>query len=157
MTELLTLQRLSNDGTATLGSLRICNVHLCYVLEDAPRPVKVKGKTRIPAGRYPLAFRMIGGFHANYSERYKDMHKGMIEILNVPDFKYILIHVGNFHGDTEGCLLVGESHARDRDGNNMVTSSDATYRKIYPVLQSLMSAGILKKILILDEAPNAAR
>lgn len=148
---LLNLKRLQNNGVATIGSLRLCDVHLCYVIEDAPRPEKIKGKTRIPAGRYKIAFRKYGGFHNKYSDRFPDMHKGMIELQDVPDFKYILIHIGNFHGDTDGCLLVGESVLQQKDGNPMVTSSEATYRRVYPVLASLMRAGILKEILVEDE------
>lgn len=155
MTDLLTLQRLANDGTATLGSLRVCGNHICHVIEDAPRPEKIHGKTRIPAGRYKLGFRMTGGFHQKYSDKFPDIHKGMIELLDVPNFKYILVHIGNFHTDTDGCLVVGDRPTRDVNNNYAVTASRTTYLKTYPVLQSLIAARVLKHILILDEEKGA--
>ena len=57
---------------------------------------------------------------------------GMLEILDVPNFTYVLIHCGNTDEDTAGCLLVG-----DTQNNNNVTedgfigSSTNAYKRIY--------------------------
>ena len=40
---------------------------------------------------------------------------GMLHVLDVPNFKYILIHCGNTDEDTAGCLLLG-----DTQENNLV-------------------------------------
>ena len=79
---------------------------LCYTLEDEYRKDKVKGETRIPAGTYDIILRKVGSFHTKYSEKFKDMHKGMLWVKDVPNFEYILIHIGNTDEDTSGCLLV---------------------------------------------------
>jgi hypothetical protein len=73
------------------------------------RDVKVKGETRIPAGRYQVTLRTEGGFHSKYSEKYGEMHKGMLWVRDVPGFEYILIHTGNTDEHTAGCLLVGNT------------------------------------------------
>ena len=82
---------------------------LCYTLEDEHRNFKVSGETRVPAGTYKIELRTEGGFHKRYSRKYGRMHKGMLQITNVPGFEYILIHTGNTDEHTAGCLLVGDS------------------------------------------------
>ena len=53
---------------------------LCYTLEDEKREDKVVGETRIPAGVYKILLRKEGGFHARYTKKYGNMHKGMLHI-----------------------------------------------------------------------------
>jgi len=105
---------------------------LCYTLEDESRTEKVAGETCIPEGEYRIGFRTVGGFHTKYAHRFADIHMGMLEILDIPNFKYVLIHCGNTDEDTAGCLLVG-----DTQNNNNVTedgfigSSTKAYKRIY--------------------------
>lgn len=51
---------------------------LCFILEDEHRNEKKSGETRIPAGRYEITLRTVGGFHQRYSNRFPIMHKGML-------------------------------------------------------------------------------
>ena len=88
---------------------------LCYTLEDESRTKKVYKETCIPEGEYCLGFRTVGGFDAKYAHRFADIHVGMLEILNVPNFTHILIHCGNTDEDTAGCLLLGDS----QENNNV--------------------------------------
>ena len=92
---------------------------LCYTLEDESRAKKVPGETCIPEGEYCLGFRTEGGFDAKYAHRFADMHMGMLEVCDVPNFKYILIHCGNTDEDTAGCLLVGDT----QENNNIKEGS----------------------------------
>ena len=94
---------------ATNGMLFIDGIFECYTLEDQYQAVKVMHETCIPEGKYNIEFRKTGGFHAKYSERYKNAHYGMLHILDVPNFTYILIHSGNTDEHTSGCLIVGET------------------------------------------------
>ena len=68
---------------------------LCYTLEDESREEKVFGETCIPEGEYKVEFRKEGGYHNKYSKRFTDIHKGMLHIVDVPNFEYILIHCGS--------------------------------------------------------------
>ena len=106
---------------------------LCYTLEDEPRALKVKGETRIPAGIYQIKLRTEGGFHEKYKKRFSAIHKGMLHIINVPNFKWVLIHTGNTDEHTAGCLLVGDSQENNaiiKDG--FIGKSNNAYKRIYP-------------------------
>ena len=106
---------------------------LAYTLEDEYRKEKKSKETRIPAGTYEIKLRDEGGFHQKYSKRYPNMHRGMLHIIDVPNFEYILIHTGNTDEHTAGCLLVGDSQQNSqvtKDG--FIGSSNNAYKRIYP-------------------------
>ena len=106
---------------------------LCYTLEDESRVEKVYGETCIPEGEYKINFRREGGYHAKYSKRFSDIHMGMLEVCNVPNFKYILLHCGNTDEDTAGCLLVGDTQENNNiKKNGFIGRSTAAYTRIYP-------------------------
>lgn len=112
----------------------------CHTIEDEQREVKVKGKTRIPDGRYEVTLRKEGGFHGRYLKEYgANFHKGMLWVRNVPNFEFILIHVGNSAKDTQGCLLVGMTNSADEDG--FIGGSKIAYRKIYPIIARELESG----------------
>ena len=125
----------------TLSKLIINGDPLCYILEDQYREEKVKGDTRIPEGIYEVELRTVGGHHERYLKKFgADFHKGMIHLLNVPNFKYILLHIGNSDKDTEGCLLTGSGYY---EGNGRITiqrSTDA-YKKVYPIIRDRILSG----------------
>jgi len=58
---ILSLQRFHDSGQSTLGLLSVNDQFLCFTLEDEGREIKVKGETRIPAGRYQIKLRAEGG------------------------------------------------------------------------------------------------
>lgn len=109
---IIKVDRFISDSETTISKVYIDGEFECYALEDEYREEKVMGETRIPEGSYAIGIRDIGGFHARYSRRFKNSrdleHKGMLQILNVPNFEYILIHIGNDEDDTAGCLLLGK-------------------------------------------------
>jgi len=105
---------------------------LCYTLEDERRALKVKGETRVPQGTYEIKLRTEGGFHERYKKRFGALHKGMLHVINVPNFEYILIHTGNTDEHTAGCLLVGDSQENNviiKDG--FIGKSTNAYKRIY--------------------------
>ena len=113
----------------TLGMLMEDRTFLCYTLEDEHREEKVMHETRVPAGRYRITLRTEGGTHARYIKKYPDMHKGMLWVRDVPNFKWILIHTGNTDEHTSGCLLTGLTS--DSSKGFIGRSVDA-YKAIYP-------------------------
>ena len=105
---------------------------LCYTLEDERRALKVKGETRVPQGTYEIKLRTEGGFHERYKKRFGALHKGMLHVIDVPNFEYILIHTGNTDEHTAGCLLVGDSQENNviiKDG--FIGKSTNAYKRIY--------------------------
>lgn len=136
----LKVLRYSDNGKSTLGMLFVDGYFVCYTIEDTHREEKVYGETRIPNRTYDLGLRTVGGFHAKHLRRYKDKHKGMLHVLDVPNFKYILIHSGNNAEDTKGCLLVG-----DTTNNNTITKGVIEYsRQAYERLYDIVISEVLK-------------
>lgn len=138
------VNRITSDTDATISTVSVDDSFICFGLEDEHRNVKVKSETRIPAGTYNIGIRHEGGFHNRYKKRFSDSHKGMLHILNVPGFEYILIHCGNTDDDTGGCLLVGEG-ANTIKGNMSITGSVRAYKKLYP---KVVNAAIMGRLHI---------
>jgi len=140
--------RVSSQKDSTSGLLFEVNngkrTFLCYTLEDEQRDVKVWGETRIPAGTYKLGLRTEGGFHNRYLSRYgADFHKGMIWVLDVPGFEWILWHSGNTDENTAGCLLLGnsqESNLVKKDG--FIGASRDAYKLVYPRVLAAIESGL---------------
>lgn len=120
--------RIASKSDFTLGALYINGKFECFTLEDEKRTEKVWGETRIPTGTYKIALRTEGGFHARYLKKFgSQFHKGMLHVLDVPNFKHILIHIGNDDDDTAGCLLVG----RTADATGFIGHSTQAYKQLY--------------------------
>lgn len=122
---------------------------LCFTLEDGFRAKKVKGETRIPPGTYDVRFRREGPTHARYLKRYPDWHDGMLHLQNVPQFRYVLLHVGNEKRDTRGCLLVGLS-ACTVGADWELRDSRKAYEKVYPVFANQIRAHGFASLQIKD-------
>ncbi|MEA5458700.1 DUF5675 family protein [Arcicella sp. LKC2W] len=110
----LTLIRTKKTELSTMSQLFVDDKHQCFTIEDTDRGLtqdmplqeikkrKVFGKTAIPEGRYQVKI--------TFSTRFKRL---LPEILNVPAYEGIRMHVGNYPKDTEGCILPGELPAQD--------------------------------------------
>ena len=143
----LTVVRTQFGTDATNGLLFIDGIFECYTLEDQYQAVKVMHETCIPEGTYDIEFRKTGGFHSKYSERYKNAHYGMLHILDVPNFTYILIHTGNTDEHTSGCLIVGETQQDlDSSKDGFIGSSTVAYKKMYAKVANQLLQG--KKVII---------
>jgi len=136
--------RYSSQNESTLGLLfRIENEKrewICYTLEDEYRTIKWAEETRIPAGRYRLALRDYGDHHRRYRRKFPDIHMGMIEMLNVPGFTDILLHIGNRADDTAGCLLVGDTAEENVTSEGRIGSSTSAYLRVYPIIATMIKS-----------------
>ena len=134
----LQVLRFSSESDSTNGLLfDVTNgvKFLAYTLEDEYRKHKKSKETRIPAGTYKIKLRNEGGFHQRYSKKYPSIHRGMLHIIDVPGFEYILIHVGNSDEHTAGCLLVGDTQENNQiNKNGFIGSSGNAYKRIYPLI-----------------------
>lgn len=126
---------------------------ICYTLEDQAQDRKVRHETRIPKGTYEIKLRNVGGFHERYTNRYGAMHKGCLHIIDVPNFKYILIHTGNTDDHTSGCLIVGETQYSNRvKKDGFVGSSTKAYKDFYPMVSEVLEKGEGVTITYIDYA-----
>lgn len=145
------VKRYSSSDESTLGLLFIDGKFECYTLEDEYRTVKVFGETRIPAGEYEIKLRTEGGHHERYLKKFPSFHKGMLHVENVPNFKYILIHIGNDDSDTAGCLLVGDIANNNLVTSGKISSSTFAYKRMYKKIYNAISNGESVTINYVDE------
>lgn len=125
-----------------IGNLYIDGVFFSNTLEDTDRgldssmseydilKIKVKNKTAIPVGTYNITLDIVSPKFSKYSFYKKNANNGRLpRLLDVKGFEGILIHAGNSHQDTSGCILVGEN----REKGKLLNSRD-TFIKLYNLL-----------------------
>ena len=142
----LKVLRFSSQEDSTSGLLFEKNdlglKFLCYTLEDERRVLKVRGETRIPAGKFNITLRTVGGITQKYAKRFPGIHKGMLWVRDVPNFEYILIHCGNTDDQSAGCLLLGDSQENNiiiKDG--FIGKSRNAYKRVYSPIARAIEKG----------------
>jgi hypothetical protein len=94
----------------------------CYTLE-LEEDINAKRDDCIPRNTY------------NVEKRYSTKYKNHFHVLDVPNRSYILIHSGNYHRHTLGCILVGKTLTDiNGDGYRDTTSSKPTMKKLNDIL-----------------------
>jgi len=143
----LDVVRTQFGADATNSLLFIDGEFECYGLEDEVRDVKVYAETAVPLGEYEIKFRTVGGFHTRTKSRYdskygEGWHLGMLELQDVPNFEFILVHSGNTDESTMGCYLVGNTQQDlDVSKDGFIGSSRVAYEKMYPKVRDALVAG----------------
>ncbi len=124
------------------GNLLLNDEPFLFTLEDKCILVnqeKINGQTAIPAGSYQLKLRLTASpMNVKYKKHFNDMHEGMLWLKDVPGFKYVYIHVGNYKKDTEGCILVGSKHDYK---TNAVLHSRMAYVRLYRLIIKAFNDG----------------
>lgn len=140
---IITITRLFHDDKATIGKLFIDGKEECWTLEDTFKLKKIYGQTRIPSGSYKIRVRNFGRIHEKYKQKF-DFHKGTLELLNVPNFSDILIHIGNTDKDTEGCILLGKWLTVNNTLAYSTLAYEQFYKKVILLAQKELLAIIIK-------------
>lgn len=140
----LKLDRFFKGANYSIGKLFINDEYFCDTLEDTDRGLceydhitkiqntKVFGRTAIPLGRYEVTLNVKSAkfSQSKYKNNYGSINGYLPRLLNVKGFEGILIHIGNSHTDTDGCILVGENKVVGQ-----VINSKATFDKLYKILK----------------------
>ena len=110
------VEREEPKASPTGGGLE--GAYFCDTLEPTWRDYKngaykVKGRSAIPEGRYAVVI--------SYSPKFKQW---LPILLGVPKFEGIRIHAGNTAKDTEGCILVGQNPAIEREKAEFTSASE---------------------------------
>lgn len=121
---ILTLVRVKSAPQYTVGKLFIDGKFECFTLEDPFRKKKIQGQTRIPDGSYGVKLRFSPKFSPSYNHE-------LLWLMDVPEFEYILIHIGNTVDDTRGCILVGTSEKA-----GVLYESKKAYNSLYSKVSS---------------------
>lgn len=127
----LKLFRVLSDDAGTIGVLFYDGKFLCYVGE-LPWRDNHANISRIPTGTYKVAY-----LERSASGRYRDVY----HVLGVPSRNGVLIHSGNWEGDTskgyrthtQGCLLPG-SRLGKLSGQRATLASKAAVRKLHAAI-----------------------
>lgn len=136
---LITLKRVAQLSKATIGILSIDDKFICFTLEDVYRKIKIPKETRIQAGSYEIKLQTEGVKHKKYLLKYGEKyHKGMLTLQNVPNFAGVMIHIGQSHEDTEGCLLTGLGV--DCVNEKLIWSTKS-YEIYYPIISEALLKG----------------
>ncbi len=133
--------RIASDNESTLGLLTVNGKKFSFVIEDEEREVKVKGETRIPAGKYQVKFRKeLSPLTEKYRAKYP-WFTYHLELTNVPNFKYVYIHIGNFESSTDACQVVGNKAGFD--GNNHFRNFESVdnFKRLYLVVSESIERG----------------
>ena len=116
----ITVKRLYKTDNSVIGEMLVDGIFECFTLEDAERPVKIKGETAIPKGTYRVII--------NESNRFKRL---LPLLIDVPNFEGVRIHSGNSNHDTEGCILVGQTRNK-----NYIGQSRKAFDKLFKKMQA---------------------
>lgn len=116
----LTLKRKYRKPGYTIGELLVDGKKFCDTLEPEDRGLtanmtemeiigrKVAGKTAIPTGCYKVSLDVVSPKYKNRTA-YGFCGGKLPRLVEVPGFRGILIHIGNWREDTKGCILVGRN------------------------------------------------
>ena len=146
------IERIFTNDVYCIGKLYIDDTYVCDTLEDSDRVLdqkmsieeinskKIKHLTAIPTGTYTVVL----GYSPRFSNNkfYKSLGGKLPRIQNVPGFEGVLIHAGNTHNDTSGCILVGDNSIKGK-----VLNSRYWYSRI---IEKLKLTEINKSPIILE-------
>lgn len=155
----IVVNRIIKGDNFTIGELSINGIFFCYTLEDKDRGlkdkmslieikrIKVDGATAIPTGTYVLDMNTISPRFSKQGTKsqYISIGNKLPRLLNVKGFDGILIHIGNYTTDTDGCLLVGSYYNKDK---GTVSDSTNTFFELYEILADANKQGKKIKITI---------
>lgn len=146
----LELKRIARRSTYTIGRLYIDGHYFCDTLEPTERKltssmsvtdirkIKVKGRTAIPTGTYPLDLNTFSPRFGRLPFYQKSCRGKVPTLIGVKGFDRILIHAGNSAEDTEGCILLGENKTVGR-----VINSRVWCEKLYALLMATKTKPVI--------------
>lgn len=138
----LLVKRTYRGPEYTIGKLYIDGQYFCDTMEDTDRgliqsmsmsrikAIKKPGITAIPAGTYEVTMNVVSPKYA-MRPAYAFCNGKLPRLLNVPGCEGVLIHIGNYPKDTEGCILVGKNTVK-----GAVMQSTATFKQLYDILKT---------------------
>lgn len=139
----LKLDRFFKGTQYTIGRLFIDDEYFCETMEDVDRglldsmtveeikKIKIQNETAIPRGTYKVTMNVVSPKYST-REPYKSKCNGgrVPRLLNIKGFEGILIHIGNKHTDSSGCILVGYNKIKGQ-----VINSTDTFLRLYEILK----------------------
>lgn len=144
----LLLRRIFLGKEYTVGRLWADGQYVCDTLEPVDRGLdcgmkledimavkRERGVTAIPTGVYGVTLQVRS---PRFGERKQYAFCGgrLPRLVDVPGYEGVLLHIGNYQEDTQGCVLVGRNLVRGQ-----LLSSAVTFRGLYGLLQAAVGRG----------------
>jgi len=135
----ITHYRLDNNQTSCRGVIYIDDTLFGFVMEDPVRTKKIKDVTAIPAGKYEIIYQEnITPKTQAYRQKYDWFGKHLM-LKDIPNYKTVYDHIGNYPTNTEGCRLI----------NNIMTANDVkqlgqstpTFKRYYLKVTAALDRG----------------
>lgn len=130
---IIRISRIKQHGETTVGKLTIDgDSKTWFVLEPGGPDSKTEGSDkRISVGTYALL--------PYSSAKYKNVY----ELQNVPGRTKILIHAGNYHDNTEGCIMPGLLWGTLSDKQYYVANSRSALNEIFSKIKGSKSIKVI--------------
>lgn len=122
------IKRTIQNSQCTIGEVKVDKFNFsCYCLErPGPDTTAPNLKKRIPIGTYSVIKHEPSGKNGSLGWAFKLFNE------KVAKERLILIHIGNYPKDTEGCILFGSSK-----GVNSVGNSTQTIKQFYALFKDI--------------------
>lgn len=143
----LKVKIVAKQSTYRIGKLSINDKYFSDTLEDTDcgltsdmtdeeiKEIKQKGITAIPTGRYKVVMNVQSPKFSKYKQ-YEFCEGYLPRLVDVPGYEGVLIHIGNYPKDTDGCILVGKNTVK-----GAVMNSTETFKQLYDILKEADEAG----------------
>lgn len=141
----LHLKRFIQEEEYSYGLLYINGCIECFMMGD--------GKI-IPVGEYEIKFREI---QSPLTQKYQDKFDWFLyhlEIQNIPNRRYVYIHIGNDGKDTDACLLTGYTCDMTAGANGFIGKSTLSFKRLYKKVYKALIGKEKVTIKIEDEKTN---
>ncbi len=132
----------------TLGKMYINDVFLCYTLELPFRNgANIRKTTAILPGTYGIDMDTVSPTYASRGAKSQYLNCGnkVPRLVGVPGRDGVLIHIGNYTSNTDGCILVGTYR---NTSTGTVSNSVTAFWQMYDILADAHNAGKLITITI---------
>jgi hypothetical protein len=118
----LVLNTYYQQPDATLGLMLVNGLAKYHTIERPYHKPRIPNASCIYAGRYEIVPRTRSAKVDEYKRRFP-WFRYHLQLKDVPDADYILIHIANFITDVEGCI--GIAYGSDLYGKQLVDSMRA--------------------------------
>lgn len=139
------IKRMLNLKDCTIGRLFINGEYFCDTLEDVDRGLRQSmpleeirrmkryAETAIPTGTYlvNMNIRSPKFSQEKYKKQYGFCDAKLPRVMDVKGYEGILIHIGNTHRNTAGCILVGYNREVGR-----LSDSTLAFHQLYAILKT---------------------
>lgn len=131
------IKRFKQEKTSTIGrlSMKVSGKDFsCFTLEEDKEGSSSGQDLRIPAGAYHLEWYKSPKFSPRLGKALGVASQDAVRVYNdvVARDRCILIHAGNTHLDTLGCILLGSFY---KDGSDSIQQSTQAIKSFYELLK----------------------